>query len=172
MSQVRILSPRPLIFMEFFWAGCVGFQMQNACGSRNGFQFQGRNTTRKFGCLWMSTDDMNRWATTRFLRLRGGTGAGARSESGSIDRSIVGRTESLRPAGCKTGSEMQCQSLSGRLHSRRLRCRHAELKEDWGYVAGKEHTSPVTARRAWAASTIAVNFGSFRSESRSGSAFA
>jgi hypothetical protein len=53
MSQVRILSPRPLIFMELFWAGCLRFQMQNARGSRNGSSFtavKSREISSVLGC--------------------------------------------------------------------------------------------------------------------------
>jgi hypothetical protein len=55
MSQVRILSPRPLILGPPSSATVPGPK-----GSRfqKRFQFQGRKITRNFGCPRMPTDDI------------------------------------------------------------------------------------------------------------------
>src|ERR1700675_1782200 len=63
MSQVRILSPRPLILIAFFRGHLRTVPDPKGSRFQKRFQFQRRKITRNFGCPWMSTDDMNRWAS-------------------------------------------------------------------------------------------------------------
>src|SRR5271155_2131222 len=61
MSQVRILSPRPLIFVGFFHPHLPAVPDTKGSRFQKRFQFQGRKISRNFGCPWMPTDGMNRW---------------------------------------------------------------------------------------------------------------
>jgi hypothetical protein len=58
MSQVRILSPRPLILIEFFRAHLLTVPDSKGSRFQKRFQFQGRKIPRNFGCPWMPTDDI------------------------------------------------------------------------------------------------------------------
>src|SRR5271156_2824077 len=87
MSQVRILSPRPLILIEFFEVTCLRFQIQKAHGSKNGSSFnatKSRKTSAVLGCQRTTRIVGQRHDAVRQAQE---TGAGARSEDRSIDRS-------------------------------------------------------------------------------------
>src|SRR5450631_244230 len=61
MSQVRILSPRPLILKECFLGRLLTVPDPKGSRFQKRFQFQGRKIAGNFGCPGMPTDSMIRW---------------------------------------------------------------------------------------------------------------
>jgi hypothetical protein len=120
MSQVRILSPRPLILIEFFWVVCLRFQIQRARGSRNGSSFRAvksREISAALGCQRTKRGSRAFLPSTHHQKDRFDSGGTHESSDGRDHR---GRRRQKRTAGDGTRGDV-LHDVEARIRRRQRR---------------------------------------------------